>query len=112
MIGTDLNLTLPSTTETMATNIARIATALQSIEDSIAERVSPAGININAPLDMQGNALTDVAALQFASGNVPSTAGSFYYYNGAWYAIDDVGTIQASSSSRSSRSRRLFMLQA
>lgn len=72
MIGTDLNLTLPSTTETMATNIARIATALQSIEDSIAERVSPAGININAPLDMQGNALGD----QRLTGNAGTGYGA------------------------------------
>jgi hypothetical protein len=94
MIGTDLNLVLPSTSETMAVNVARIATALSAIEDSIAQLVTPAALDITAPLDMRGNLLFDVASVQFVSGNAQNTAGSIYYYNGDWYVVDSVGTIQ------------------
>jgi hypothetical protein len=94
MIGTDLNLVLPSLSESMATNISRIATALSQIEDSIAQKATPAALDINAPLDMQGNALTNTTSVQLLPGNVPSTAGSIYYYNGEFYLIDGTGTIQ------------------
>lgn len=94
MIGQDLNLTLPSNTETMASNIARIAAALSAIEDSIAELATPSALNINAPLDMGGNALINTTSVRLASGNVPTQAGSIYYFNGEFYAIDSTGLVQ------------------
>jgi hypothetical protein len=78
----------------MAENIARIATALGSIEDVLAQRVTPGGMDITAPLDMQGNSLTDVAAVVFASGNASEAPGSIFYREGDWYVVDAVGSIQ------------------
>jgi hypothetical protein len=94
MIGTDLNLTLPDLAETMAENVARIRTALSSIEDSIATPATPAALNITSAIDMRGNSLTDVASLVFTSGNASGTPGTLFYYDGDWYVVDAVGMIQ------------------
>lgn len=94
MIGTSLNLPLPGTGESMTENIARIAAWLEAVNNSLAQKATPAALNINAPLELNGNSLTEVASVQFASGNVSSVAGSFYYYGGAWWLVDQVGAIQ------------------
>ncbi len=94
MIGTDLNLVLPSLTEMMAENIGRIRTALSLIEDSMAQKATPAALDMTAPLDMQGNALVDVSSIVFTSGNSSETPGSIFYFAGDWYVVDAVGTIQ------------------
>ncbi len=94
MIGSDLNLDLPTLGESIATLVSKTAAALSAIEVSIADKATPAALNINAPLDMAGNAITEVTSVQFAAGNLPSVAGSIYYSEGDWYVIDSVGTIK------------------
>lgn len=94
MIGTDLNLTLPEAGQTIATNTARTATCLAALEAAVADKATPAVININAPLEMNGNAITEVSSAVFVSGNLSSTPGSLFYFGGDWYAVDSVGAIQ------------------
>ncbi len=94
MIGTDLNLTLPDAGQTIATNTARTATCLAALEAAVADKATPAVISINAPLEMNGNALTEVSSAVFVSGNLSSTPGSLFYSGGDWYLVDSVGTIQ------------------
>lgn len=93
MIGTDLNLDT-DLTGTMAAVIAKIATALEAIGDSIAQKATPAALDITSALSLNGNSLTDVAAVQLVAGNAPSTAGSIFYADGSFYGIDEVGIIQ------------------
>jgi len=97
MIGTDLNLTLPSTADTYSTAITKVATALQAIEDSIADAATPAGLDITANLSIGGNHLTNVGGVVLAAGNSPSTAGSLYYSGGNFYLKDATGVIQVTS---------------
>lgn len=94
MIGIDLNLDLPVAGDTLSTFVTKTIDALAAIEDSHAVRVTPAGMNINAPLTLGGNAVTQVSSVQFAAGNAPSIAGSIYYLDGDFYAIDAIGTIK------------------
>lgn len=97
MIGTDLNLSLPSAADTYSTAISKTAIALQAIEDSIADRATPAGLDITSNLPIGGNHLTNVGGLILASGNTPSTAGSVYYSGGNFYVKDATGVIQLTS---------------
>lgn len=94
MIGTDLNLSLPTLADTYSIAIGKVATALQSIEDSIADRATPTGLNLTANLSLVGNHLTNVGGLILASGNIPVVAGSVYYNGTNFYVRDATGIIQ------------------
>lgn len=94
MIGTDLNLSLPTLADTYSAAIAKVATALQAIEDSIAQKATPAGLDITSNLSIGGNHLTNVGGIILAAGNSPTSAGSLYYTGGNFYAKDATGVIQ------------------
>lgn len=94
MVGTDLNLTLPASGISMSTNVERIAVALAAIEASLADLVTPAALNINGPVDFDGNSLEQVSAVKFATGNHSTSAGSIYYDNGEFYVVDATSAIQ------------------
>ena len=94
MIGTNLNLDLPSLSDTYAQALAKTAAGLSAIQDSLADRATPAALNINAPLDFGGNAITNCTSVQLASGNTPNVAGSLFYLNGEFYAVDATGVVQ------------------
>ena len=94
MVGTDLNLTLPSASDPMATIIADIVTALTAIEDSFADLVTPAAMNITSGLSMGGNWLTNTGAVLFVGGNEPSAAGSLYYADDEFFVKTAAGTVQ------------------
>lgn len=97
MIGTNLNLDLPSGSDSMAVIVAKLVAALSLVQDSIADDVTPSGMNINGALDLNGNALTEASSILLASGTAPTPAGSLYYHSGEFYAIDATGTIQLTS---------------
>lgn len=93
MIGTNPNLTLPSGSDTMATVVAKIATALSTLATSIADKATPAAFNINQALSLAGNALTDCSTITLVRGNISTTPGSMYYgTDGEFYAVDVTGT--------------------
>lgn len=94
MIGTDLNLVLPTLGDSYSDAIAKIAIALSSVEDSLGDKATPAVLNINEALNLQGNALTNISSLILAAGNLTNLAGSIFYYNGEFYAVDATGTVQ------------------
>jgi hypothetical protein len=94
MPGIDLNLVLPSLSETQATNIARIATALQTIEDDLSADVTTGEIDINADLSMEGNALTNVRGIQFSDGYDAAPAGTMYYSEGEFYVVTADGVVR------------------
>lgn len=98
MIGTDLSLSLPSLADTYSVAIAKVAVALQAIEDSIADLATPAALDITGNLSIGGNHLTNVGGLILVSGNSPTSAGSIYYSGGNFYAKDATGVIQLTSS--------------
>lgn len=97
MIGTDLNLDLPTLADPMATVVAKIVAALSEIEDSHAEQATPAALNINSNLSFNGNHATNVGGLILADGNAPTSAGSFYYDDGSFYLKDATGIIRLSN---------------
>jgi hypothetical protein len=93
MIGTNPNLDLPSGSDPLATIVAKVITALGVLQTSIADKATPAALNMNAPLSMAGNAITQVSTLQLAQGNVSVLPGSIYYgSDGEFYAVDLSGT--------------------
>lgn len=94
MIGTYLSLDLPLLSDTLVNVVAKTATALSLLRDSIAAEATPAAIDINAALEFGGNWAQDVGGVILADGNPPSAAGSIYYHNGEFYAIDSTGAIQ------------------
>lgn len=94
MPGSNLNLDLPSLSDTMATVVSKLVAAVSAIEDDLAPKITAGELNINAALDMGGNALTDCTSVQLAAGNTPSAVGSIFYENGEFFAIDAAGTVQ------------------
>jgi len=80
MPGVDLDLTLPSLSEAMATNVARIATALSVIEDDLAALVTAGELNINTALSFQGNPATEVGGVRL-TGGVSDVEGTLYVDN-------------------------------
>lgn len=94
MIGTDLNLDLPSLGDSFTNVVAKTVICLSAIEDSLADRATPAALLINDELNLQGNPLTNVSSLVLAAGNLTNLPGSFFYYGGEFYAVDSTGTVQ------------------
>lgn len=97
MIGTYLNLDLPLLSDTMSTMVAKTATALGQLRDSIADKASPAGLTIVSDLSFGGNRATNLGGAVFTSGNNPTAAGSMYYSGGEFYLVDATGVIQVTS---------------
>jgi hypothetical protein len=94
MIGTDLNLDLPLAGESMATFRSKTATALSAIEDSFADKVTPAGMDITTNLSFGGNHATNVGGIILTDGNTPYAEGSVYYAGGSFYMRDATGDIK------------------
>ncbi len=99
MPGVDLDLDLPSLSDTMAVAIAKIAQALSDIGDDLAAKVITSELDINAALSLNGNALTNAGSVQLLAGNSPSVAGSIFYdTDGEFYAITAAGVVRLTSS--------------
>lgn len=95
MIGTDPNLDLPDPSgDTFADIVSKLVVALETLGDSVAERATPAALNINTAFNLGGNALTNVTSVQFVEGNNSQTAGSIFFFEGDFYAVDTVGIIK------------------
>jgi hypothetical protein len=98
MPGVDLNLSLPSLSDSLSTVVSKTAVALSAIEDDLAAQVVTAELNINAALSMNGSSLTDVSSLQLLAGNAPTTNGSIYYHtDGEFYVRTAAGAIKVTS---------------
>lgn len=97
MIGTYLNLDLPVLGDTVASAVAKTATALGQLRDSIADRATPSALTVNQQLDFQGNWATNITGLVLADGTAPTSPGTMYYHSGEFYLIDSTGTIQVTS---------------
>lgn len=94
MPGTNLNLVLPSLSDNLATIVSKTAQALSTIQNDLAPKISAGILNINSTLPFNGNAATGLGSIQLVTGNTPTAAGSLYYLNGEFYAIDATGVIQ------------------
>lgn len=94
MIGTDLNLDLPSLSDQLATVVSKTATALAAVETSLSDKATPAGLDMTSQLDMQGNAVVNVSTLRLTAGNFSQLAGAIFYYTGEFFAVDSTGLVQ------------------
>ncbi len=94
MIGTNLGLSLPLLSDTLATIVSKTNVALTAIQTSIADRATPAGLNITTALSFGSQWATNVGGLVLVTGNPPSAAGSVYYSAGEFYMVDHTGAIQ------------------
>lgn len=75
--GVRITLSLP--TSGQVTWDGTLNDFLQAVSDVIAARVTPDGMNITGPLDMQGNALVDIAQLGFTPlADAPIVGPCFY----------------------------------
>ncbi len=92
MIGTNLGLDLPSLSDSLATIVSKVTVALSAIQDSIADLADPSALNINDAISMNGNALSGVSTVQFATGNASQVPGSLFYAAGEFFMVDVSGT--------------------
>jgi hypothetical protein len=93
MIGTNPNITLPAGTDPLVTVVAKTAAALSALATSVADKATPAALNINGPLALAGNALTQVSTVSLVAGNSSQSPGSIYYgTDGEFYMVDGTGT--------------------
>lgn len=93
MPGTPLNLDLPLLSDTMSVLAAKTAAALDAIQNDLAPLITSAEINVNAPLSLGGNALTEATSLQLSAGDVVNaTPGTIFYYSGEFWMVDAAGT--------------------
>ena len=98
MVGTDLNLSLPQLSDTLSVVVSKTATALSAIEDSLASKVTPAGMDISSNLDMSGNLMINAGGLLLtAATDNPAFPGLAYFYNGEWFLCDNAGAVQITS---------------
>lgn len=97
MIGTRPTVSLPLLSDTLATLVSKVTTSINNIADSIADKATPAGLNVNAPLSLAGNTLINVASLALVAGTLPTAPGSMYYSGGEFYLIDSTGAVQVTS---------------
>lgn len=97
MPGVDLALDLPSLADSLTEIVTKLTVALSAIQDDLAGDVTPSEMDINTSLSFAGNYATNVGALGLVGGNAPSTAGSVYYSDGEFYAIDSTGVVQLTS---------------
>src|SRR5690349_12466118 len=98
MIGTDPGLDLPALSDTMAQMVAKTRQALADLADSIADKATPAAININSALSFQGNQATNVASVTLVDGGFATGEGSIYYHNGSFYAVDGSAAVKLTDS--------------
>jgi hypothetical protein len=94
MVGTDLNLSLPQIGDTLSDIVTKLQTAFTAIEDSLATRVTPSGLDMSASLDMAGNYLTNVGAAIFRQATPTVTPGSLFYQSNEWFMVDAAGAVQ------------------
>lgn len=98
MPGVDLNLDLPSLSDSMSDIVAALVVAISTIEDDLSAKVVPAELDINAALSMGGNSLTAVGSVQLMSGNAPTAAGSLYYHtDGEFYMLTSAGAVKVTA---------------
>lgn len=96
MPGIDLNLSLPTLADPMATVVAKVATALSLIEDDLAGLITVGELDMNAPLSLEGNPITDIGGLTLTTG-ASTVPGSVSYVGGEFYLVTPVGTVQVTS---------------
>jgi hypothetical protein len=93
MPGVNLNLSLPTLSDSQTVVITKIATALTAIQNDLTPKIIPAEININSAIDMAGNSITNLAKAQFIA-NTSIVPGTIYYDGVNWFAVTSVGTVQ------------------
>lgn len=98
MPGVDLNLPIPSLSDTQTQVVTKTAQALTLIDADLAAAVLPSEININSALSFNGNPATNVGYVTLGGGTPGAVIpGTMYYNNGEWFLVDSTGTIQITS---------------
>lgn len=95
MPGVELNLPIPSLSDTQTQVVTKTAQALTLIDSDLAAKVLPSEIDINSALNFAGNPATNVGYITLGGGT-PGVVipGAMYYNNGEWFVVDSTGTIQ------------------
>lgn len=94
MPGVDLNLDLPTVSDTLGVIIEKTAIALAAIEADLADRVTSTELTINADLDFSGNSILHAGSLTLTAGDTPEDEGSLYYSAGDFHVITEAGTVR------------------
>lgn len=95
MPGIELNLPIPSLSDTQTQVVTKTAQALTLIDADLAASVLPSEININSALSFNGNPATNLGYLTMGGGTPGAVIpGAMYYSGGEWFVVDSVGTIQ------------------
>jgi hypothetical protein len=95
MPGINLNLPIPSLSDTQTQVVTKIANALTLIGNDLTPKVVAAELNINSALDLNGNAALNAGYITFGGGTPGTTIpGAIYYNNGEWFLVDGTATIQ------------------
>lgn len=94
MPGINLNLPIPSLSDTQTIVITKIAQALTSINTDLTAQIIPSEISINSTLHYNGNGLDTLGFATFASIIPPAPLPGTLYYIGEWFVTTPVGAIQ------------------
>lgn len=95
MPGINLNLPIPSLSDTQTVVVTKIASALTSINTDLAAPVLASEMNINSGLNFNGNAALNLGYATFGGGTPGAVIpGAIYYNNGNWFLVDGTATIQ------------------
>lgn len=97
MPGIDLNLPIPSLSDTQTQVVTKTAQALFAVNADLAAKVVTSEIDINANLPINGFGLTNVGSAQFATSTPITTPGTIFYYNGEWFVVDSTNVVQLTS---------------
>lgn len=98
MPGIDLNLPIPSLSDTQTIVVTKVAQALTAIDTDLAAPVLASEISITTGLEFNGNPALNVGYVTFGGGTPGATIpGAIFYNNGNWFLVDGTATIQITS---------------
>lgn len=98
MPGINLNLPIPSLSDTQTVVVTKVAQALTAINTDLADPVLASEISITSGLNFGGNPALNVGYIAFGGGTPGAVIpGTIFYNNGNWFLVDGTTTIQITS---------------
>lgn len=94
MPGSDLNLDLPTLSDTMADVVSKLVTAIETIEADLEPRVTAGELDISTNLSLGGAALTNVGGVRLTGGESTEVGTLYLHSDGEIYVVTSAGEIQ------------------
>lgn len=95
MPGVDLDLDLPSLSDPLSTIVSKLVTAVSTIEDDLADRVTAGELDLDTTVSLNGNPLTNVGGVRLLGGE--STVVGTLYMDEELNIVTTAGVVQLTS---------------